>query len=117
MIGAVLTYFFGTTFSESIFILTGIAAGNLLYIATADLIPELRESHKEHFYASFGATLVGSIIIAGLIMYTHGMVPHEEHDEDHAEMHNEQNEIHDIDNHEHDHLHQHTEGDHSHPHH
>jgi zinc and cadmium transporter len=73
MIGAVLTYFFGTTFSESIFILTGIAAGNLLYIATADLIPELRESHKEHFYASFGATLVGSVIIASLIMYTHSL--------------------------------------------
>ncbi len=81
VIGTVLTYFFATTFTDYVFILTGIAAGNLLYIATADLIPELRESHRDHFFKTFCATLIGMIAIASLITYSHerfGEVMHEE---------------------------------------
>lgn len=74
-VGALFTYFFAQTTDGYVFVLTGIAAGNLLYIASADLIPELRESHKEHFVATLVATLAGFILIGGLISYTHENLP------------------------------------------
>lgn len=69
--GVFLTYLFIETLGGYIFILTGIAAGNLLYIAATDLIPELRHSHREHFFKTFIATLLGVAIIGGLITYSH----------------------------------------------
>lgn len=71
ILGTVITYVFTESLEGSIFILTGIAAGNLLYIAAADLIPELRESHRGHFGQTFVATLIGVAGIASLIAYTH----------------------------------------------
>lgn len=74
-LGVCVTYLFASTLAHFLFILTGIAAGNLLYIATADLIPELRNSHRDHFFATFIMTLIGVIAIAFLITYTHTILP------------------------------------------
>jgi zinc and cadmium transporter len=71
ILGVVVTYFFMQTLSSFVFILTGVAAGNLLYIATTDLIPELRHSHRHHFAQTFIATFIGVCIIGALITYTH----------------------------------------------
>lgn len=71
IVGVLLTYLFATTLGEYLFILTGIAAGNLLYIATADFIPELKHSHRDHFGKTFTATLLGVVVIGILIMLTH----------------------------------------------
>ncbi len=71
ILGVLLTYLFGEMLHEYLFVLLGIAAGNLLYIATADLIPELRHSHREHFHKTFAATLIGVALIGALITYTH----------------------------------------------
>lgn len=70
-LGVLLTYLFATSLHEFVFILTGIAAGNLLYIATADLIPELRHSHRDHFMKTFAATLLGTAAIGVLITLSH----------------------------------------------
>jgi zinc and cadmium transporter len=73
------------SFGEYIWILTGLAAGNLLYIVASDLIPELQETtHKGHFMKTFLSTLLGLIVITALITYTHELFPHEEdeHDEE-----------------------------------
>ncbi len=72
--GVVVTYFFSTSLGAYVFVLTGIAAGNLLYIATTDLIPELRHSHRDHFFRTFFATLLGVITIAILITSTHELI-------------------------------------------
>ncbi len=80
ILGTVVTLIFSEVLGSYVFILTGIAAGNLLYIATADLIPELKENHKDHFIQTFIATLVGVVLIAGLITYTHELIGH--HDEE-----------------------------------
>ena len=85
IVGTVITYVFSGSLEGSIFILTGIAAGNLLYIATADLIPELRESHRGHFGQTFIATLIGVVGIASIIAYTHErFMPGDEHAEESA---------------------------------
>ncbi len=76
VLGVSLTYIFAETMSAYLFILTGVAAGNLLYIATTDLIPELRESHRDHFYKTFIATIIGVVMIGGLVTATHSNIGH-----------------------------------------
>ena len=71
VIGTLITYFFATSLDGYLFVFTGIAAGNLLYIATADLIPELRHSHRDHFGMTFLATLLGVVVIGIFVTYTH----------------------------------------------
>lgn len=71
--GVLITYLFANALGDYIFIVTGIAAGNLLYIATADFIPELRHSHHDHFYKTFLATVIGFGAIGALIVYTHSL--------------------------------------------
>lgn len=67
LVGSSITYFFAIALGNFIFILTGIAAGNLLYIASADLIPELKKSHREHFFQTFCVTVTGVALIALLV--------------------------------------------------
>lgn len=82
VLGVLLTFLFAETFGAYLFILTGIAAGNLLYIATADFIPELRESHRDHFIKTFLVTLISIGAIALLITYTHSLGDtHDAHDD------------------------------------
>lgn len=71
--GTLLTFIFLQSFASWLPILTGIAAGNLLYIAASDLIPELRESHQNHFWQTFFATLLGVIFIGVIIDLTHSL--------------------------------------------
>jgi zinc and cadmium transporter len=59
VVGVVATYAFTAVASEYLFVLTGFAAGNLLYIAASDLLPELQEEHHDHFITSFVLTLCG----------------------------------------------------------
>ena len=59
VVGVILTSMFKTFATESLWILTGLAAGNLLYIAASDLLPELQEEHRDHFAMSFTLTLLG----------------------------------------------------------
>ncbi len=67
LLGVLVTFLFEDQFAFII----GIAAGNLLYIAASDLIPELSRSHREHFWQSFLATLIGLVLMWGLIEYSH----------------------------------------------
>ncbi len=77
VLGVILTYLVGAGLENYLFVLTGIAAGNLLYIATTDLIPELRHSHRDHFAKTFFATLLGVILIGTLITVSHELFePH-----------------------------------------
>ena len=71
ILGVLLTYFFSASLGNYVFFITGIAAGNLLYIATADLIPELRHSHRTHFIKSFLVTLLSATFIGLLVTFGH----------------------------------------------
>lgn len=71
-IGTIAALLFASHAGDYLWLLTGFAAGNLLYIATSDLIPELRSSHKGHFYTTFMTTLTGVALIAGALFVSHG---------------------------------------------
>lgn len=73
-IGAVIAFLFVSYATEYLWLLTGFAAGNLLYIATSDLIPELRSSHRDHFYLTFLATLAGVALITLTLFFSHEFV-------------------------------------------
>lgn len=70
-IGTILILLFASYIETYVWVLTGIAAGNLLYIATSDLIPELRESHREHFYKIFLTALAGVCFITVVLWFAH----------------------------------------------
>lgn len=97
----------GVTFAlmnagDFLWILTGIAAGNLLYIAASDMIPELHGRHHRHFVYTFASTLIGLILIAGIIMWTHGEAGHGDHGHSEALPEDEHNENEDHGDHSHD---------------
>jgi zinc and cadmium transporter len=75
--GVLLSMLFAS-FGAYMWILTGLAAGNLLYIVASDLIPELQErTHRGHFMKTFISTLLGLIAITALITYTHELFEEE----------------------------------------
>jgi zinc and cadmium transporter len=88
LLGVAITALFAYL-GEYLWILTGLAAGNLLYIVAADLIPELQEkTHKDHFMKTFISTLLGLIAITTLLTWSHETFGHgheEEEEEVHAE--------------------------------
>lgn len=58
------------SFSETLVgVLIGVAAGNLLYIAATDLLPELDREHAKrgHFWQVFSSVLVGLVVMAFLV--------------------------------------------------
>lgn len=70
-IGVLLSMLF-ISLGDYVWILTGVAAGNLLYIAASDMIPELNtESHHGHFVQTFASTLIGLIAITLLLHLNH----------------------------------------------
>ncbi len=57
---------------DYLWILTGIAAGNLLYIVASDMIPELNQTtHKSHFFQTYLSTIVGLVAIVTLLTWSH----------------------------------------------
>ncbi|MFT5036760.1 MAG: zinc and cadmium transporter [Candidatus Azotimanducaceae bacterium] len=71
-IGVILTSVFSEILNGGVWILTGIAAGNLLYIVASDLIPELNDHrHEGHFTQTFISTLVGLALIIILLEVSH----------------------------------------------
>ncbi len=78
-IGVSLSALFASL-GDFIWVLTGLAAGNLLYIAASDMIPELNHNtHKDHFMQTFISTLIGLIAIVSLLTWSHENFGPEEH--------------------------------------
>lgn len=73
ILGALLTMFFAGQFGSLLWVLTGVAAGNLLYIAASDLLPELHDEDtpRKHFFATFLALIIGMVLIVGIITTSH----------------------------------------------
>lgn len=82
-LGVLLSAVF-VSLGDFIWILTGLAAGNLLYIAASDMIPELNHNTEhDHFMLTFLSTIVGLVSIVSLLSWSHERFGHEEtHEEE-----------------------------------
>lgn len=84
-LGVLATAVFAS-FGDYVWILTGLAAGNLLYIAASDMIPELQtEAHREHFMRTLLSTLAGLVVITAILTWSHETFGHD-HEEEHDEI-------------------------------
>lgn len=76
--------------AEYIWILTGVAAGNLLFLAASDLLPRIHGNLKNYgtiWNAAISITL-GFLIMTSVITWTHDTFGHgHEHDAHHEELH------------------------------
>lgn len=81
IVGVAITILLANTFGNYIWILTGLAAGNLLYIAASDLLPDLQEVSRQHgtTWQPFVAMLVGLLGIMFILNLTHTLFSEEEH--------------------------------------
>ena len=85
---------------EYIWILTGVAAGNLLFLAASDLLPRIHGNLKNYgsIWNSTISITLGFVIMTSVLIWTHGQFGHgHEHQEEHHDK-----EIEHIDDHEHD---------------
>lgn len=84
--GAAVTLVLAANIESGLFVLTGIAAGNLLYVAMSDLIPDVHAATKAtgRFFGTFASMLIGLTLIASLILWTHSVAP-----DNHAYKHGE----------------------------
>jgi zinc and cadmium transporter len=87
ILGVGITYLVANSVADYVWILTGLAAGNLLYIAAADLLPDVHKDSRESgtVVNSFLATLLGLVAIVALLIWSHETFGHGHEDEHHEE--------------------------------
>ena len=73
IVGVVVTLVLAEALHDYVWILTGMAAGNLLYIAASDLLPDVHEESlgNGRVWRSFFSTLVGLVGIMLLLSWSH----------------------------------------------
>ena len=113
ILGAILTLIFAEYLGEYIWILTGVAAGNLLYIAASDFIPDVQHEQRTNgtFLNSFMMTIFGLVAITLLISWAHGEFGngHEHGDHGHATEHTDHDDDELVDDHHEDDDHGHLD--------
>lgn len=82
ILGTVITIMFAASLEEYVWIITGIAAGNLLFIAASDLLPRIHGTLKNYqsFWYTLIALIIGFIAMTMILFYTHETFSHGEHD-------------------------------------
>ncbi|MEX2341242.1 MAG: ZIP family metal transporter [Candidatus Paceibacterota bacterium] len=109
IVGTALTLILADHAAEYVWIITGIAAGNLLFIAASDLLPRIHGNLKTYgsFWATLLALVLGFIMMTFVLIYTHETFGHgHAHDE---ELHDDEiDHLHEDEHHdEHDDEHEH----------
>jgi len=87
IVGTILIITVAEHAEEYIWIITGVAAGNLLFLAASDLLPRIHGNLKNYgsiWHSTISITL-GFIIMTSLIMWTHEQFGHG-HEEHHDEL-------------------------------
>lgn len=80
LIGAILTYFLGSSVSDLSIIFVAIAAGFFLYISLSNLIPEIHHENRRGFALAETTALIGGLLITYLaITNLHNVLPDEIH--------------------------------------
>ncbi len=73
VVGTIIIMLVAERADEYVWILTGFAAGNLLFLAAGDLLPRIHGTVKEHggIYGSVAAIMIGFTVMSSVIYYTH----------------------------------------------
>lgn len=94
--GVIMVFFLSEYAGAYVWVLTGLAAGNLLFLAASDLLPRIHGNLKNYgsIWHSALSILIGFAIMTGLVTWSHNAfahgvhAEHETHDEhDDAELH------------------------------
>lgn len=82
VLGTILILILAEHAEEYIWIITGIAAGNLLFLAASDLLPRIHGGLREYgnIWNSTIAIILGFIIMTGILMWTHEEIGHLHHE-------------------------------------
>lgn len=115
ILGTLLILLLAEYAQEYIWIITGVAAGNLLFLAASDLLPRIHGNLQDYgsiWYPTISIVL-GFLVMTAVISWAHGYIAHDhgQHDHDHSghELEMEAEDHHyDHDDHE-DHNHDHEE--------
>ena len=78
MVGTVLIIVVAEHAEEYIWIITGVAAGNLLFLAASDLLPRIHGNLKNYgsiWHSTISITL-GFLIMTSVLMWTHAQFGH-----------------------------------------
>lgn len=86
ILGTLATLALAEHAEEGIWIVTGLAAGNLLYLAASDLLPRIHGTLPNYgsFWNTVVAMIVGFTIMTGTLVWTHETFGHG-HEEEHLE--------------------------------
>jgi zinc and cadmium transporter len=89
ILGVLLVMLVAEHAADYIWIITGIAAGNLLFLAASDLLPRIHGnlSHYGSIWHSTFSIIAGFLIMTSILVWTHGNFGHD-HDSEHE---NEEN--------------------------
>jgi zinc and cadmium transporter len=84
ILGTVVVYLLSFEAHEYVWILIGLAAGNLLYLAASDLLPRVHGGVREYggFWYSTGAIVFGFVLMTALLAWVHAESGHNLHAED-----------------------------------
>jgi zinc and cadmium transporter len=104
LLGTILILVVADHASEYIWIITGIAAGNLLYLAASDLLPRIHGTLKKYgsIWKSSFAIILGFAIMTVVLIWTHEQFGHGHvHDDGYEHTESEYHES--VEDHAHDH--------------
>lgn len=87
IVGTVFIILISDHASEYVWMLTGFAAGNLLFLAASDLLPRIHDAQKnaQKMWSSVLLIVIGFAIMSGVITWTHHEFGHTQEEEHHAE--------------------------------
>lgn len=93
VIGTVGTILFASAFGEYLWIITGLAAGNLLFVAASELLPKIHGNlkHYDSIWHATLAILIGFMLMVTVIDWAHERAPHG-HEHEHATEHHDEHE-------------------------
>ncbi len=86
--GTIITILLADSLADYVWVITGVAAGNLLYIAAGDLLPRVHGSLASYgsFWKTLGTMVIGFAAMTSVLIYTHETFGHGlESDSDHSE--------------------------------
>ena len=89
LIGTISVLLLAEYATEWAWVLTGLAAGNLLYIAASDLLPRIHGSVGEYggVYRSALLLTLGFIVMTGVLAWSHAHIGHgHDHGDDHGHV-------------------------------